>query len=169
LTGHVVFLPVEVTSGLDDDAPDFNPIIYKLDSRLIKIRGYDRNKKETATFFLDFDEKEFYQIYKVTEKIPNATSCSVIFAEEQQIILQGIIVQSATIEEAEGEPPHNYMAITMDKPICWEKDLEQQTFIEVYPIPVKWLGHDVRTLVQRQYEGVKANHDRVRNLRNAAA
>jgi uncharacterized protein (TIGR02284 family) len=27
----------------------------------------------------------------------------------------------------------------------------------------------VRTLVERQYQGVKANHDRVRNLRNAAA
>jgi uncharacterized protein (TIGR02284 family) len=33
----------------------------------------------------------------------------------------------------------------------------------------KSLPADVRTLVQRQYEGVKANHDRVRNLRNAAA
>jgi uncharacterized protein (TIGR02284 family) len=28
---------------------------------------------------------------------------------------------------------------------------------------------DVRILVERQYEGVKANHDRVRNLRNVAA
>src|ERR1700736_3599499 len=27
----------------------------------------------------------------------------------------------------------------------------------------------VRSLVERQYEGVKANHDRVRNLRNVAA
>ena len=33
----------------------------------------------------------------------------------------------------------------------------------------KNLPADVRTLVDRQYEGVKANHDRVRNLRNAAA
>ena len=33
----------------------------------------------------------------------------------------------------------------------------------------KSLPSDVRTLVERQYEGVKANHDRVRNLRNAAA
>ncbi len=32
----------------------------------------------------------------------------------------------------------------------------------------KALPPDVRTLVQQQYEGVKANHDRVRNLRNAA-
>lgn len=31
------------------------------------------------------------------------------------------------------------------------------------------LPPDVRTLVERQYQGVKANHDRVRNLRNAAA
>jgi len=33
----------------------------------------------------------------------------------------------------------------------------------------KSLPADVRTLVERQYEGVKANHDRVRNLRNVAA
>ena len=33
----------------------------------------------------------------------------------------------------------------------------------------KSLPANVNTLVQRQYEGVKANHDRVRNLRNAAA
>ena len=32
----------------------------------------------------------------------------------------------------------------------------------------KSLPADVRTLVERQYQGVKANHDRVRNLRNAA-
>jgi uncharacterized protein (TIGR02284 family) len=28
---------------------------------------------------------------------------------------------------------------------------------------------DIKMLVERQYQGVKANHDRVRNLRNAAA
>ena len=33
----------------------------------------------------------------------------------------------------------------------------------------KNLPADVRTLVDWQYQGVKANHDRVRNLRNAAA
>jgi uncharacterized protein (TIGR02284 family) len=32
----------------------------------------------------------------------------------------------------------------------------------------KSLPTDVRTLVERQYQGVKANHDRVHNLRNAA-
>ena len=31
------------------------------------------------------------------------------------------------------------------------------------------LPADVKALVERQYQGVKANHDRVRNLRNAAA
>ena len=33
----------------------------------------------------------------------------------------------------------------------------------------KNLPADVRTLVERQYQGVKTNHNRVRNLRNAAA
>jgi uncharacterized protein (TIGR02284 family) len=33
----------------------------------------------------------------------------------------------------------------------------------------KNLPADVKLLVERQYQGVKANHDRVRNLRNAAA
>jgi uncharacterized protein (TIGR02284 family) len=31
------------------------------------------------------------------------------------------------------------------------------------------LPADIKTLVQRQYEGVKANHDRIRELRNQAA
>jgi uncharacterized protein (TIGR02284 family) len=31
------------------------------------------------------------------------------------------------------------------------------------------LPMDIKTLVQRQYEGVKANHDRIRQLRNQAA
>jgi uncharacterized protein (TIGR02284 family) len=31
------------------------------------------------------------------------------------------------------------------------------------------LPTDVRTIIERQYQGVKANHDRVRDLRNAAA
>ena len=33
----------------------------------------------------------------------------------------------------------------------------------------KDLPADVRTIVERQYRGVRENHDRVRNLRNAAA
>ena len=31
------------------------------------------------------------------------------------------------------------------------------------------LPMDIKTLVQRQYEGVKVNHDRIRQLRNQAA
>jgi uncharacterized protein (TIGR02284 family) len=31
------------------------------------------------------------------------------------------------------------------------------------------LPTDVRTIIERQYQGVKANHDRVRDLRNATA
>jgi uncharacterized protein (TIGR02284 family) len=31
------------------------------------------------------------------------------------------------------------------------------------------LPMDVRTIIERQYQGVKENHDRVRNLRNGAA
>jgi uncharacterized protein (TIGR02284 family) len=33
----------------------------------------------------------------------------------------------------------------------------------------KDLPADVRTIVERQYQGVKENHDRIRDLRNAAA
>jgi uncharacterized protein (TIGR02284 family) len=33
----------------------------------------------------------------------------------------------------------------------------------------KDLPTGVRTIIERQYQGVKANHDRVRDLRNAAA
>ena len=38
-----------------------------------------------------------------------------------------------------------------------------------YEEALQSLPADVRALVERQYQGVKANHDRVRNLRNAAA
>jgi uncharacterized protein (TIGR02284 family) len=31
------------------------------------------------------------------------------------------------------------------------------------------LPTEVRTIIERQYQGVKANHDRVHDLRNAAA
>jgi hypothetical protein len=31
------------------------------------------------------------------------------------------------------------------------------------------LPTDVRTIIERQYQGAKENHDRVRNLRNGAA
>jgi len=66
------------------------------------------------------------------------------FGDNQQITLRGQIVQSATTEESEGEPPHKYMAIVLDHPICFARDMSEKiTLIEVGPVPIMWLGHYV--------------------------
>jgi hypothetical protein len=67
-----------------------------------------------------------------------------VFDEDQQLTLRGDIVQSATTEGSEGQPPHKYMTLILDGPICFARDKDEKlTFIEVYPIPPKWLGHHV--------------------------
>jgi hypothetical protein len=65
------------------------------------------------------------------------------FAEHQRVTLRGTIVQSATTEEEEGDPPHKYMAIILDHPVCLATNVEDKyTFIEEN-VPTKWLGHYV--------------------------
>ena len=66
------------------------------------------------------------------------------FDDNQQVTLRGQIVQSATTEESEGEPPHKYMAIILDNPICFTHNMSEKiASIEVSPVPIKWLGHYV--------------------------
>jgi hypothetical protein len=73
-----------------------------------------------------------------------AQSCAK-FGDNQKIELQGRVVQSATTEEEEGEPPHNYMAILLDNPICWTKDTKDSfVFLAIGPADIKWLGHYVK-------------------------
>lgn len=74
----------------------------------------------------------------------SAAQPCVSFEDDELIELQGTVVQSATTEEAEGVPPHKYMALLLDKQICFAKDVEQEiNFLETYPVADKWLGHYV--------------------------
>ena len=67
-----------------------------------------------------------------------------VFEDNQRVTVRGQIVQSATTMGSEGEPPHKYMALVLDNPICFSKDPgEKINFIEVAPVSMKWLGHDV--------------------------
>src|SRR3954452_14646188 len=74
----------------------------------------------------------------------SAKSC-MIFKEEEVVTLRGRIIQSATTEVEEGVPPHKYMAIMLEKPICWDKNPtdEKISFLEATPVSRKWLGHYV--------------------------
>jgi hypothetical protein len=71
---------------------------------------------------------------------------------DHAITLRGEIVQSATTEEEEGEPPHKFMALVLDTPLCFH-DGVKIAFLEVgyfhhhfphlSPVSEKWLGHHV--------------------------
>jgi hypothetical protein len=71
----------------------------------------------------------------------NAGACLTV-DENHKITLHGRIVQSATTEEEEGDPPHKYMAIVLDKPIC-NLDNRNQTLLPADSISKKLLGHYV--------------------------
>jgi hypothetical protein len=70
-------------------------------------------------------------------------SCVDNIKKDQQVILRGEIVQSATTEYNDDDgPPHKYMAFISDDPICGYND-KKMTSIEASPVPIKWLGHYV--------------------------
>ena len=70
-----------------------------------------------------------------------AASKCVTAHDDQPITVRGTIVQSATTEEGEGgNPPHKYMAVVLETPICGDPD-EMKT-MAVDPVSMKWLGHD---------------------------
>jgi hypothetical protein len=66
-----------------------------------------------------------------------------VIGYDQPATVRGLIVQSATTEESEGVTPYKYMAIVLDKPICYGVPKYKITFTEVAPLTMKWLGHYV--------------------------
>jgi hypothetical protein len=62
----------------------------------------------------------------------NAEAC-LTFDEDHAITLRGEIVQSATTEESEGEPPHKFMALVLDTPVCFIGDDDRVAFLPVVP------------------------------------
>lgn len=68
-TGHVVFLPSVNSYQMEHEMdPDYNSIVFRLDSRLIVFAGQLNDQGEKATFFMDFDGKTFRQVYQVIDK-----------------------------------------------------------------------------------------------------
>jgi hypothetical protein len=47
---------------------DFNSFVFRLDSRLIVFAGQLNDQGEKATFFMDFDGKNFRQVYRVIDR-----------------------------------------------------------------------------------------------------
>jgi hypothetical protein len=47
---------------------DFNPIVFRLNSRLIVFAGQLNEQGEKATFFMDFDGKYFRPVYRIIDQ-----------------------------------------------------------------------------------------------------
>jgi hypothetical protein len=82
--------------------------------------------------------------YSDNVRAASKSDTCLLFDEDHDVGISGDIVQSATTVEGEGVPPHKYMAIILDKPLCFTKDTtDKLSVVEVYPVPAKWLGHHV--------------------------
>lgn len=69
LTGHVVFLPNVDSNQMEHERDsDFNSFVFRLHSRLIVFAGQLNDQGEKATFFMDFDGKNFRQVYRVIDR-----------------------------------------------------------------------------------------------------
>jgi hypothetical protein len=78
---------------------------------------------------------------------PKTDAC-VIVADGEPVTVRGQIVQSATTAEGEGEPPHKYMMLILDKPVCFKANpfgehRDNEYSVVVTPVATRWLGHEV--------------------------
>jgi DNA polymerase II small subunit/DNA polymerase delta subunit B len=98
---------------------------------------------------MEFDGKSFHEIYRIIDKrsVNDSTlvmtECTIngkliTDTKTQQVTLRGRIIQSASTEEEEGVPAHNYMALLLDAPIG-----SKQTLITELKVSIEWLGHYV--------------------------
>jgi hypothetical protein len=76
----------------------------------------------------------------------SAAQLCTTFKEGQRVEVQGRIVQSATTETEEGEPPYKFMELVLDKPLCDNTAPDGKiTSIPVsLPVSNKWRGRHVR-------------------------
>ena len=87
--------------------------------------------------FTDYLEKNENTVV-INDDGVKSKGCS-IFNDDQLVTVHGKVVQSA-----EGEPPHTFMALALDSPICFSGDVNAEIFlIVVFPIKMKWIGHHV--------------------------
>jgi hypothetical protein len=68
-------------------------------------------------------------------------SCVDLRDDSHKVTVRGTLIQSTTVGESEGGgPPHKYMAIVLDHPVCGFPD---EKSIAVGPVSAKWIGHRV--------------------------
>jgi len=78
-------------------------------------------------------------------------TCTIYTAEKNEFVtVQGNVLESATLQDEEGEPPHNYMVILLDHALCLKGSKEHDNLYEIN-VPISWLGHYV--IINGKMEG----------------
>jgi len=83
----------------------------------------------------------------------------ILFAEGDFVTIRGQVVKSRQVEEEEGEPPHDYYEIILEKPLC-ERAADSawpMFYTQVVNVKPKMLGHWVE--VSGTMEGVEAGYN----------
>jgi hypothetical protein len=65
------------------------------------------------------------------------------FEEGQSMTLRGKIVQKATTEPEEGEPPHKYMVIELEDSICFKNAPDIKIDVVALTVAKKWVSRHV--------------------------
>jgi hypothetical protein len=65
------------------------------------------------------------------------------FEEGQSMTLRGKIVQKATTEPEEGEPPHKYMVIELEDSICFKNAPDIKIDVVTLTVAKKWVSRHV--------------------------
>jgi hypothetical protein len=83
---HVVFLPTVNSYQMEQETDsDFNPIVFRLDSRLLVLAGQLNEQGEKATFFMDFDGKEFRLVHRIIDRGAPKQPAEPIVASENSV------------------------------------------------------------------------------------
>jgi hypothetical protein len=118
------------------EAPDKHNWCYgKIDQVGAEMRWHKCTKNSQRPTQEDFHAYDYESV-----KALGGRNCA-SFTEGQTVTLHGQIFQGKTLVEEEGEPPHKYLAIVLDRPICIGVD-DRYSLLTV-AIPEKWLGHSV--------------------------
>jgi hypothetical protein len=65
------------------------------------------------------------------------------FAEGDFVTISGQVVKSRQVEEEEGEPPHDYYEIILEKPLCGNGTDPAPIYTQVIDVKPEMLGHYV--------------------------
>jgi hypothetical protein len=65
------------------------------------------------------------------------------FAEGDFVTISGQVVKSRQVEEEEGEPPHDYYEIILEKPLCGTGTDPSPIYAQIIDVKPEMLGHYV--------------------------